>query len=151
MKQFISVKSYANLCDLSERTIRRYMAMEAIDFITKSSSRTLIAFSELTKNCVISLTVGDNDLILQADTGNAEAQNDLGVLFLRHEKPDLAVYWLNLAAKQQQADAMQLLGTCYALGKGVEKNRNLAMMWVAKAASLGSVLANQQMAGIFQN
>ena len=49
MNQFISVKSYANLCDLSERTIRRYMAMKTIDFITESSSRTLIAFNELVK------------------------------------------------------------------------------------------------------
>ena len=149
MKQFISVKSYANLCDLSERTIRRYMAMKSIDFITESSSRTLIAFSELIKNCVIPLSPEECDLILQADTGNAEAQNDLGLLLLTHNKSTLAIYWLNLAAKQQQADAMQLLGDCYALGKGVEKDSNLAMMWIAKAASLGSVLANQQMDGVF--
>jgi len=148
MKQFISVKSYANLCDLSERTIRRYMAMKSIDFITESSSRTLIAFSELTKNCVIPLLPEECDLILQADTGNAEAQNDLSLLLLMHNKPTLAIYWLNLAAKQQQADAMQLLGDCYALGKGVEKDRNLAMMWIAKAANKGNVIAIEQMARI---
>jgi len=149
MSHYISVKTYANLTDLSERTIRRYMTMKSIDFIAESSSRTLIAFSELIKNCVIPLNSEGSDLILQADTGNAEAQNDLGLLLLTHNKATLAVYWLNLAAKQQQADAMQLLGDCYALGKGVEKDSNLAMMWVAKAASLGSVLANQQMDGVF--
>mgnify|MGYP000473965486 CR=1 FL=1 len=151
MKYYISVKNYANLCNLSERTIRRYMATASIEFITESSNRTLIAFNELAKNCIIPLTISDNDLILHADTGNAEAQNDLGLLLLAHNKPTLAIYWLNLAAKQQLPDAMQLLGNCYALGKGVEKDRNLSMMWTAKAASLGSVLASQQMVGIFPN
>lgn len=150
MKQFISVKTYANLCDLSERTVRRYMAMNTIDFIAESSNRTLIAIDELAENCSIPLTADENSLILQADSGNAESQNDLAILLLEHTKPNLAIYWFNLAAKQQHADAMQFLGYCYANGEGIEKDNNLALMWIARAASLKWVLAEQQISSLIR-
>jgi len=149
MKHYISVKSYANLCDLSERTIRRYMATASIEFVTESPNRTLIAFNELNKSCTIPLTTEECNLILQADMGNSEAQADLAVLFLTHKKNSQAVYWLNLATKQQHADAMQLLANCFITGLGVKKDNNLALMWLSKAASLGSLLAKKQIEGIF--
>lgn len=36
---------------------------------------------------------------------------------------------------------MQWLGHCYVNGKGVAKDANLGMMWIAKAAALGHVIA----------
>ena len=58
------------------------------------------------------------------------------------------MYWLELAAKQQLADAMQLLGRCYLEGNGLTKDENLAIMWIAKAASLGHSIALAQIQSI---
>jgi TPR repeat protein len=151
MKQFISVKTYANLCNVSERTIRRYIATNAIDFISDSSSRTLIAIGEVEKKCIIQLDSHALELILLADKGDVEAQGDLAVLFFEYSKASLAIYWLNLAAKQQSADAMQLLGCCYGQGLGVVKDNNRALMWISKAADAGSLLALRQVGNIFSN
>jgi len=149
MQSTISVKSYANLCDVSERTIRRYIANHSLDYRSDNgSNRTLIALEELTHNSPISLNSEKKQLILQADTGDAAAQNDVALLLLDSKKPHLAIYWLTLAAKQNHPDAMQHLGDCYATGQGIEKDNHLALMWVAKAASQGHCIAIEQMAGI---
>jgi TPR repeat protein len=43
---------------------------------------------------------------------------------------------------------MQWLGHCYINGKGVQKDENLGVMWLAKAAALGHVIAQGQMNGL---
>ena len=87
----------------------------------------------------------DKKFILQADAGNAEAQDDIGQLFLMSEKYQAAIYWFEQAAQQNNADAMQWLGHCYANGKGVPKDEDLGIMWIAKASALGHVIAQGQM------
>jgi len=72
----------------------------------------------------------------------------LALLFLEHNKLKSAVYWLELAAKQQLADAMHLLGRCYLEGNGLPKDDSLALMWIAKAASLGHSIALTQIQSI---
>jgi uncharacterized protein len=72
----------------------------------------------------------------------------LGVLLLENDKPQRAIYWLELAAKQDFSDAMHLLGTCYLKGNGLAKDYNLALMWIAKAASLGHPIAVAQIQSI---
>ena len=149
MSQYLSVKTYTNLTGLSERTIRRYISMSTIDFISDSTKhKTLIALSEVKKNSPIPLTNEDITLITQADEGDACAQNDLALLFLEHSKSSIAIYWLSLSAKQDFSDAMQLLGQCYATGNGVTKDSNQAIMWISKAAALGHILASKQMEAI---
>ena len=146
MPPYISVKTYINLTGLSERTIRRYISMSTIDFISDSAKhKTLIALSEVKKNSPIPLASEDISLITKADKGDASAQNDLALLFLEHSKANSAIYWLTLSAKQDFSDAMQLLGCCYAEGNGIEKDANKAIMWISKAAALEHVLALEQM------
>ena len=146
MTQYISVKTYASLGNLSERSVRRYVAMNVIDYISDAvKNRTLIALSEVLKNCPITLSNDDISLIIQADAGDANAQNDLALLFLAGSEPSIAIYWLTLSAKQNHSDAMQLLGACYATGTGLGQDKNKAMTWISKAATLGSVLALKQM------
>jgi uncharacterized protein len=90
------------------------------------------------------LPVDDIELLKAADVGDAAAQTDLALLFLMHGKAKSAVYWLELAAKQNFPDAMHWLGRCYLCGVGFVKDETLALMWIAKAASLGHPVAQAQ-------
>jgi len=50
-----------------------------------------------------------------------------------------AFYYFNQATKQGHADAMYMLGACYANGLGVDKDMDEALMLLEKAATLGCV------------
>ena len=149
MTHYISIKTYSSLTELSDRTIRRLISTKEINFLLDPvQNKTLIATSELTKNCPIPLSTEDIDLIIEADNDDSDAQNDLALLFLEHSKPSIALYWLNLAIKQDNPDSMHLLGKCYLSGNGVTKDKNQAIMWISKAATLGHQIALKQMDGI---
>lgn len=62
----------------------------------------------------------------------------------------IARYFLERAAEQGEADAMHWLGLLYAarLGKPGEDNPALALMWIAKAAAHGHVIAREQLAAL---
>ena len=47
-------------------------------------------------------------------------------------------------------DAMHNLAKLYFQGCGVEKDENTALMWLAKAAAYGHVIAEQQMLALRQ-
>lgn len=85
------------------------------------------------------------DLIQQADAGDATAQNEIGQMFAVAGKPVAALYWLKASAEQNHPDAMHNLGSCYIAGNSVPKDENLGIMWIAKAASYGHVIALTQM------
>jgi TPR repeat protein len=95
------------------------------------------------------MTTEDLSFVLRADASDAEAQNDIGQLFSTNDKHEAALYWLQQAAQQENPDAMQWLGSCYLSGKGVLKDDYLAVMWIAKAASHGHVIAKAQMASLW--
>ncbi len=150
MTHYISIKTYANLAALSERTIRRYIATKEIHFLVDTAkNKTLIAANELIKNAPIPISADDIMVIVDADNGDAEAQNNLAILFLEQAKPSIALYWLHLAVKQDNPDAMHLLGQCYQSGEGVIKDKNQAMTWISKAATLGHKIALKQMDHIY--
>lgn len=85
---------------------------------------------------------------MEADRGDSGAQNDLALLFLEQERPDIALQWFLLAAQQQHTDAMHYLSELYQHGKGVGKCESTAMLWRAQAAAQGHVIARVQMAEI---
>ena len=85
---------------------------------------------------------------MAADRGGCEAQNDLALLCLEHQRTDIARYWFQLAADQGDADAMHYLSELYQQGRGVEQCESTAMLWRAKAAAAGHLIAQAQMAGI---
>lgn len=148
--QHLSLQTATTLTEWSLRTIRRRLADGTLQCAADNDAyyKTMIRFDSIKPDICITLTPDDIELIKSADSGDAAAQNDLALLFLEQNKPKSAVYWLELAAKQQVADAMHLLGHCYLEGSGLSKDDNLAMMWIAKAASLGHSIALAQIQSI---
>jgi len=148
--QHVSLQAATTLTEYSVRTIRRRLADGSLQCAADNDAyyKTMIRFDSIKHDICITLTPDDIKLIGNADAGNATSQNDLALLFLEQNKPKSAVYWLELAAKQQISDAMHLLGCCYLQGNGLPKDDNLAMMWIAKAASLGHSIALAQIQSI---
>ncbi len=148
--QHVSLHTATTLTEWSERTIRRRVADGSLQCAANNEAqhKTMICFDSIKHDICISLNPDDIELIKSADSGDAKAQNDLALLFLEHNKLKSAVYWLELAAKQNFTDAMHLLGCCYLDGNGLPKDDSLAMMWIAKAASLGHSIALAQIQSI---
>jgi hypothetical protein len=148
--QHVSLQAATTLTEWSERTIRRRLADGSLKCAADNGAhyKTMICFDSIKHDICIALAPDDIGLLKAADAGDATAQNDLALLFLEHDKLKSAVYWLELAAKQSFTDAMHLLGYCYSEGKGLPKDDNLAIMWIAKAASLGHTIALAQIQSI---
>jgi len=145
----ISLEAVIAITARSKRTWWRRIAEHQVHRLANDASgRTKLAFDEILMHICIPLDNDDKELILLADSGNADAQNDVGQMFLAAGKPEAAVYWLRAAADQGNADAMQHLGCCYAAGDGIPKDVNLSLMWIAKAAAGGHVVALSQIAGL---
>ena len=147
---YVSLQAATTLTEWSERTLRRRIADGTLKCAAGNEAyyKTMISFDSIIRDLCIALDPDTMELVKSADAGDAKAQNDLALLFLENNKPKSAVYWLELAAKQGFADAMQLLGRCYLEGKGLAKDDNLAIMWIAKAASLGHSIALAQIQSI---
>ena len=100
-----------------------------------------------------SLTKADqkNDLIKDANEGNAIAQNNLGFNYLYGhngflQDTDKAIKYLNLAAEQEQVNAMTTVGWFYFTGEfGAPKNDEEAIYWNQKASDLGCSTASYNM------
>ena len=146
----ISLQAAMTLTEWSERTIRRRVADGSLQCVSDNtaSNKTLIYLKSIEADLCIPLPVDDIELLKAADAGDAAAQTDLALLFLAHGKAKSAAYWLELAAKQNFPDAMHWLGCCYLRGEGFAKDETLALMWIAKAASLGHPLASLQIKGL---
>src|SRR5690606_35688324 len=123
----------------SERTLWRWIADGTLSRADNQAGRekTMIHLHSVEPYFSLPLHSEDFDLLVEADAGNPEAQNDLALLFLANAKPEGGIYWLNLAAAQGHADAMHWLGRCYIEGNGLLKDENLGIMWLAKAAAQG--------------
>ena len=149
--QHISLQAAITLTEWSERTIRRRLADGSLLSATshKETYKNLISFASVAQYFCITLSAADIDILADAENGDAAAQTDLAVLFLEHDKPKSALYWLEAAAKQNHADAIHLLGCCYLQGHGVSQDDNSAIMWIAKAASYGHKLALAQIQSIY--
>nr|WP_176704174.1 SEL1-like repeat protein [Pseudomonas sp.]QBM91804.1 Sel1-like protein [Pseudomonas sp.] len=147
--QSISLEAVIAITERSKRTWWRRMAEQQVKRLAKDAAgRTTVLFDDIVQDLCIRLDDEAKALLFLADAGHAEAQNEVGQLFLAAEKPEAAVYWLRASAEQGYADAMQLLGGCYAAGKGVPKNVHLSLMWIAKAAAGGHVVALSQVSGL---
>lgn len=76
--------------------------------------------------------------IKAAETGNAEAQFLLGVIYYEGENTtrnfEEAIRWYQAAAEQGHAEAQYNLGYCYADGQGVGQDMREAFRWFKKAA-----------------
>lgn len=141
--EMISVPTAMTLTGWSESTFRRRVADGSIVRAreTEGNGRSMVEFDAIKPFISIPLQDGDLQVIKNADAGNAEAQTDLAILFLEAKRFKTAVYWLNLSQKQDYSSAMYYLGCCYLEGNGVPQDKNLSLMWLAKAAAYGHVFA----------
>lgn len=97
-----------------------------------------------------SLTDEDSDLVKQADSGDCNAQSELGVVLLESKKYEIALEWFREAAKSQHPDAMHFLFQFYVSGNmSVAKDEVLAIRWLAAAAAQGHVIATAQIRSLF--
>lgn len=145
----ISLDTACAITEISKNTWWRRLAKGDLTRVTNDPrGRTMLLWSELEPHICVPIEPEDKEFILLADAGDAEAQDDIGQLFLAAEKPKSAVYWFQLAAHKNHPDAMQWLGHCYINGRGVPQDENLGIMWIAKAAALGHVIAQGQMKGL---
>ncbi len=148
----ISLSSALALTGKSERTLWRLVAEGRIHR-ELVQGKALFDLDSLTPHLAPSPSDDDFPLIESADQGDADAQTDLALILLeRFENTgkyrDAAFYWLQLAAAQNHADAMNWLGYCHIQGFGVEKNEEMGLMWLAKSAAQGHEISRVQMAGI---
>ena len=105
----------------------------------------MLSWEAVVPHICVPMTTEDLSFVLRADAGDAEAQNDIGQLFSIAGKHEIALYWLQQAAQQGHSDAMQWLGRCHLSGAGVPADEYLGIMWIAKAASHGHMIAKAQM------
>lgn len=143
----ISLNAVIALTDQSERTLRRRIADGSLPRVADeggSSYKTMIPFEAIRSQLVVPLAGDEIHLVREADSGNASAQNDLALLLLSHKKPHGALYWLELAAKQECPEAMHWLARCYLEGNGVTQDENLGLMWLARSAARGHRISQQQ-------
>jgi TPR repeat protein len=143
----ITLAAATTLTEWSERTFWRRFTDGSIERITRNG-KVVVRFDAIAAHVCIPLAEEDLLVLECADSGDAAAQTDLALLFLEHRKAKGALAWLGLAAKQNDASAMYLLGRFYIDARGADKNENLGLMWLSKAACHGSELAVAAMQAI---
>ncbi|MDO9236256.1 MAG: sel1 repeat family protein [Aquabacterium sp.] len=128
----------------SERTVWRRLSAGSITRVgpASSGSRVLVTWKSVEPHARLKLDRDGLALLCSADTGDAESQNDLALLFLAHRLQSGAAYWLQQAARGGHADAMHWLGRCYLGGEGVPQDRNRGLMWLARSACTGHLISD---------
>ncbi|ODU09459.1 MAG: hypothetical protein ABS84_08585 [Rubrivivax sp. SCN 71-131] len=162
----ISLEAAVALTGRSRRTWWRRIEAGAVTKLPPDArGRTMLAFGEVRAAIALVLDDQEADAIVRADAGQASAQAQVGAMFalaaltaltaVSGDEPQsvarggggAAVYWLQLAAAQNDADAMHWLGMLHAAGYGGSDNHeHLALMWIAKAAAQGHQIAREQLA-----
>jgi hypothetical protein len=89
-----------------------------------------------------------------AEQGQAEAQYDLGVLYLKGlgvaKNAEEAFRWFRLAADQGQVDAQFEVGLMREKGSGVQKDYTQAQLWLGLAAERGDAEAEDALAEVYE-
>ena len=98
-----------------------------------------------------SLSNANQNLINSADNGDAIDQNNVGFGYLYGiggfpQDTDKAIKYLNLAAAQDQVNAMTTVGWIYFTGEfGAPKDHDEAIYWNQRASDLGCATASYNM------
>lgn len=147
MNHAISLDTAALVTAVSKRTLwRRLDDGQITRQENDSRGRAMLTLVDLVPMLCVSVDPEDYELLVDADAGNADAQNDLAQLFLDANRPDIAIHWMQLAVEQEHPDAIHNLAILYMKGVGVRRDTTKGLMWLAKAASLGHLIAKQQVA-----
>ena len=168
----ISLNTAAILTGRSMRTWQRRIEEGLVPRLGDGRGA-LVPFSAVRPALAVDLSDEDVQMLVRADQGDAAAQADVGALFAlaalqetkaRPAAPPAppappptrggggsimaAMHFLTQAAGQGEADAMHWLGMLHAAGLCEGDGQALALMWVAKAAAHGHVIAQRQLAGL---
>ena len=146
---FISFSTAIELTERSERTLWRLISDGSVSR-ELANGKAMVDLVSLRPYLCLPINDEDDDLAMihEADQGDAAAQTDLALLLLANGKQKGAIYWLELATKQDYPDAMNWLGRCYIEGNGVTKDVNTGLIWIAKAAAQGHVISKAQLDGM---
>ena len=99
----------------------------------------------------LTVNVHSDDLVNDANNGDAISQNNLGFNYLYgingfDKDIEKATKYLNLAAEQEQVNAMTTVGWTYFTGEyGAPKNNEQAIYWNQRASDLGCAIASYNM------
>ncbi|KAF9429261.1 hypothetical protein BGZ76_001584 [Entomortierella beljakovae] len=95
---------------------------------------------------------GRNLALAKAESGNAEAQTDIGILYTifmaDHSK---AIEWIFKAANQGFARAQRNIGYHYCMGYGVTKDLSISMEWYLKAAEQNDPVGQNGLGAIYDD
>lgn len=149
MINLITLVAATTLTEWSERTFWRRFTDGSLKKETRNG-KTVISFNSIASQLCIPLGSDDLPLLEKADAGDRAAQTELALIFLAHGKPKSALVWLGLAVKQDDPNAMYLLGRCHTDGEGEARDDNVGLMWLCKAASHGNPFASAVMQAIRQ-
>jgi TPR repeat protein len=145
----ISLEAAAIITERSRRTWQRRLADGGVDRVSEDSrGRSMLQLIDVLPFVCVPLSSEEQQILVLADDGSASAQCDIGQVFDLHGKNEIAVHWWEQASEQGDAEAMQCLGSAHAEGRGVPKDQNLALMWIARAAAAGHVIAAKQVKGL---
>ena len=145
--ELISLAAAITLTEWSERTFWRRFADGSVkkEMEGGGNGKSMVHLDSIKPYIAMPLEADDFALLRLADRGDATAQNDLALIFLANGKPRGAIAWLEMAARQDHADAMHWLARCYLEGNGVARDDNLGMMWLSKAAAHGHLISENQL------
>lgn len=147
--KLISLDAAVSVTTISRRTLWRRMSEGEISRgADDARGRAMLAWEDVSQRLALTLVPEDLQMLANADAGDVASQNDIGQLLASAGLHDGGIYWIKQAAEQGHPDAMQWLGRAYAAGEGVPKDENLALKWIAGAASLGHQIADQQIKGL---
>lgn len=140
---YITLNTATSVSGLSKRTLWRRIADKQLRTQEggEPGEHTRVAVSDVMAISRLRLAPEDKDLIVRADHGEAEAQCDLGLLFIAQNQPAEAARWLALAASKLYPEAMYQLGRCYIEGSGVVSDERAGYEWITRAAGFGHVAA----------
>lgn len=92
-------------------------------------------------------------LVDAANKGFAEAQNSLGVCYIKGdgvpENASEAVKWFEKAAIQDNELAINNLALCLRSGNGIAANKEKAVEWFEKTSTKGNILAKSELAEMY--
>jgi hypothetical protein len=133
----------------SERTVRRWCDDGTLRLVgSDAAGRALVSLEQVLDMLDMLDPTAARErwsrLVLDADSGDADALACLGTELLQQGLTAGAVSLLTEAAQQQHADAMHWLSHCHLHGLGVERDADLALMWLHRAAAQGHAVARAQ-------
>lgn len=101
----------------------------------------LLALPDLAAHLSLPVSAELEAALQDAMEGKAAGFHNVALIFLEAGQPDIAIRWLEMAAKKGYADAMEWLATGYLEGLGTEVNLAHGIEWLGKAAVAGHPVA----------